>query len=64
MTRLICWAALVVLACCARAPETGCAGWRGIRPAEATAVWLADHDREVLAGLIAHHETGSRLGCW
>jgi len=51
------------LASCA-ATDPGCAGWRPIRVADATVDYLATHDRQTLAALIAHHEMGQARGCW
>ena len=56
-------AALGILASCA-ATDTGCAGWRPIRVADATVDYLAANDRQTLAALIAHHEFGTHLNCW
>ncbi len=56
--------ALVGLASCAPVLNDPCAGWRPVRVAAETLGYLAAHDAQTLAGLIAHHETGQRRGCW
>lgn len=55
---------LVVSVSCGPATDAGCAGWRDVRVADATVDYLAAHDEAALEALIAHHETGQRLGCW
>jgi hypothetical protein len=55
--------ALAALASCAPTVDA-CAGWRPVRVADATARHMAANDPQALAGLIAHHEFGQRMGCW
>lgn len=54
--------ALAVAGCVGTNP--GCAGWRQITVADATVDYLAAHDRQTLAALIAHQEAGQKFGCW
>jgi hypothetical protein len=62
--RLIWPLALVALASCGPTVDPGCAGWRPVRVADQTVDYLAAHDPQTLAALIAHHEAGQSRGCW
>ena len=41
-----------------------CAGWRFIDGKDASLVYLAANDPDLLGAIVAHDETGQRLRCW
>jgi len=56
--------ALVTLASCVQNDPGACAGLEPNRIAADTAEYLAAHDPQTLAGMIADYEFGQRMGCW
>ncbi|ARO15044.1 hypothetical protein BVG79_01700 [Ketogulonicigenium robustum] len=54
---------MIALSACART-EAGCAGWRPVFIAPATAAYLDATDQPALRGLLAHQTYGQLLGCW
>jgi hypothetical protein len=61
---LILLPALTALASCVQNDPGACAGLEPNYIAAATAEYLAAHDPQALAGMIAYFEYGQRMGCW